>query len=126
MRYQDYSGRTLAFLGDAVWSYVVRKHLLLKGEGKGKRLQKLSIEYVSAKAQASFYDALHEANFFTEEEEETFKRGRNDNTGTYPKNTPVQIYRKSTGFEAMIGMLDLQENETRINEIMEEVCKLKG
>ncbi len=126
MSYQEYSGRTLAFLGDAVWSLVVRKYLLLKGIGTGKRLQKLSIEYVSAKSQAAFYDALHEKQFFTEEEEEVYRRGRNDNTGTYPKNTPVQIYRKATGFEALIGMLDLENRESRIEQIMEEVCKLKG
>lgn len=125
MRYQDCSGRALAYLGDAVWSYLVRKHLLLEGEGKGARLQKYTIGYVSAKAQAAFYDALHEDRFFTEEEEEVFKRGRNDHSGSVPKNTDVSIYRKSTGFEAIFGMLSIQENENRIQEIWEEIKKRK-
>lgn len=121
MRYQDCSGRTLAYLGDAVWSLVVRKHLLLEGEGKGARLQKYTIQYVSAKAQAAFYDALHEDNFFTEEEEDVFRRGRNDHTGCVPKNTNTITYRKSTGFEAIFGMLSLKNDEARIQEIWDEV-----
>ena len=36
MQVNECSGRTLAFLGDAVWSLAVRKYLLEKGEGKGK------------------------------------------------------------------------------------------
>ena len=38
MQVNECSGRTLAFLGDAVWSLAVRKYLLEKGEGKGGRL----------------------------------------------------------------------------------------
>ena len=59
------NGRTLAFLGDAVWSLAVRDFLVQEGQGKGKMLQKLSISYVSAKSQARFYSLLHEENFFT-------------------------------------------------------------
>lgn len=91
MEVNTISGRTLAFLGDAVWSLVVREHLIEKGEGKGKTLQKESISFVSAKAQASFYETLYEANFFNEEEEEIFHRGRNSNTGAVPKNTDSNI-----------------------------------
>lgn len=126
MEVNTISGRTLAFLGDAVWSLVVREHLIEKGEGKGKTLQKESISFVSAKAQASFYETLYEANFFNEEEEEIFHRGRNSNTGAVPKNTDVQVYRMSTGFEALIGALHLQSKDERIQEIFEEVLKLKG
>lgn len=126
MRAEDCSGRTLAYLGDAVWSLLVRKTLIDQGEGIGKDLQKKSIHYVSAKAQASFYDALHEANFFNEEEEEYFKRGRNSNAGSIPKNTPALVYRKSTGFEAMIGALELEQKRDRIEQIWEQVRTLSG
>lgn len=109
-----------------MWSLLVRKHLIEKGEGIGKDLQKKTIHFVSAKAQASFYDALKEKNFFTEEEEEYFKRGRNANAGSVPKNTPVPIYRKSTGFEALIGALEIEQKEDRIYEIWEQVRTLMG
>lgn len=117
MQVNECSGRTLAFLGDAVWSLAVRKYLLEKGEGKGKKLQKESIRFVSAKAQAAFYERMHEEGFLSEEEETIFKRGRNANSGAVPKNTDVIIYRMSTGFEAVLGALELMDREERIHEI---------
>lgn len=117
MQVNECSGRTLAFLGDAVWSLAVRRYLLEKGEGKGKTLQKESIRYVSAKAQAAFYERMHEEGFLSEEEETIFKRGRNSNNGAVPKNTDVIIYRMSTGFEAVLGALELMDREERIHEI---------
>lgn len=120
------SGRTLAFLGDAVWSLIVREHLILSGEGKGKTLQKESISFVSAKAQASFYEALHEANYLSEEEEAIFHRGRNSHEGTVPKNTDVQVYRTSTGFEAIFGYLQLEKRDDRIKELFEKILEIRG
>ena len=118
------SGRTLAFLGDAVWSLLVRESLILDGQGKGSTLQKLSIAYVSAKAQAHIYEVLHEEGFFTQEEEEIYRRGRNANGGAVPKNTDVQTYRMSTGFEAVLGALRLENKEERIREIWEETGRI--
>jgi len=116
-----YSGRTLAYLGDAVWSLLVREYWVKKGEGDGSRLQQKTIAYVSAKAQAFFYQKLHEEGFFSEEEEEIFRRGRNAHSGVVPHNTDVGTYRISTGFEALIGALYLVQNEERIRQIWDKV-----
>ncbi len=125
MSVEAYSGRTLAFLGDAVWSLAVRRYLLAQGQGKGKQLQKLSISYVSAKAQARFYEQLHERHFFTEWEEEIFRRGRNANGGAVPKNTDVQIYRISTGFEAILGALDIEGKPERVEQILQAAIEIQ-
>lgn len=125
MSVEAYSGRTLAFLGDAVWSLAVRRYLLAQGQGKGKQLQKLSISYVSAKAQARFYEQLHERHFFTEWEEEIFRRGRNANSGAVPKNTDVQIYRISTGFEAILGALDIEGKPERVEQILQAAIEIQ-
>lgn len=125
MKANECSGRTLAFLGDAVWSLLVRSALIEDGEGKGKTLQKKSISYVSAKAQSAFYEALHEENFFTEAEEDNYHRGRNADAGSVPKNTDVQTYRMSTGFEALLGALYLEGKQERIQEIWDKVRTLK-
>lgn len=125
MNVNSCSGRTLAFLGDAVWSLMVREYLIENGKGKGKTLQKDSIAMVSAKSQAAFYDALHEANILTEEEEAVFRRGRNANTGATPKSTDVQTYRISTGFEAIFGYLKLEGKQERIQELFQKVLTLK-
>lgn len=119
------SGRTLAFLGDAVWSLLVREYLIERGEGKGKLLQQDSIALVSAKAQASFYEKLHTLGYWSEEEEEIFRRGRNANGGSVAKNTDVQVYRISTGFEAVFGALELQGNKERIQELFQKILEVR-
>ena len=126
MKAQECSGRTLAFLGDAVWSLLIRTYLVENGHGRGDDLQKQSVAYVSAKAQAGFYDMLHGEHFLNEEEENWFRHGRNSSIGSVPKNTATAVYRKSTGFEAMIGALELEEKRDRIEEIWDRIRTLKG
>ena len=121
MNPNDCSGRTLAFLGDAVWSLVVRNYLLEEGTNNSKELQRLSISYVSAKSQAHYYNVLHEEGFFNETEEGHFHRGRNSNAGSHPHNTDVGTYRISTGFEAILGYLYLEQKWDRIGEIWNKV-----
>ncbi|MBR2067256.1 MAG: Mini-ribonuclease 3 [Solobacterium sp.] len=124
MHTETVSAKALAYVGDAIWSLVVREALLKEGYSQGTTLQKKSIGYVSAKAQAKFYMSLHEAGYFTEEEEAQFHRGRNGHSGTVPKNTDAQTYRLSTGFEALLGYLYMENKEERIREIWEKVRTL--
>lgn len=121
MNPNECSGTTLAFVGDACWSLLVRNELVLRGLTKSKDLQTASVQFVSAKAQAAFYRRLHEENFFSEKEEAVFKRGRNAKSESVPKNTDVLTYRISTGFEALIGYLYLTQNEARLNEIWNKI-----
>ena len=126
MKVNECSGRALAFLGDAVWSLAVRKYLLEKGEGKGKELQKQSISYVSAKSQAHFYQVMHEQNFLSEAEEAIFHRRRHGNSGAVPQNTDVLTYRASTGFEAILGALELEGKQDRIRQLFEKAQEIMG
>ena len=124
MRPDEHSGRSLAYLGDAVWSLKIRQRLLEEGYGTGKQLQRLSIRYVSARAQAMLYDTLHEEGFFTEMEEALYHRGRNDNAGSVPRSTDVLTYRRSTGFEAILGWLQLCRNDARIETIVNRAMEI--
>ena len=45
---------SLAYIGDAVYSVYIREYLINKGICKVDKLQKESVNYVSAKAQAKF------------------------------------------------------------------------
>ena len=121
MKASDCSGRTLAFLGDAVWSLLVREYLIAGGQGRGDQMQRLSIGYVSAKAQSSFYRTLHAQGFFTEAEEEVYRRGRNASAGSVPHSTSVADYRSSTGFEAVLGWLHMEQKQDRIRQIWDQV-----
>jgi Uncharacterized protein conserved in bacteria len=116
MTTQEYQGHVLAFLGDAVLSLHVRKHLLLLGYTKAKDLQEKSVCFVSAKAQAAFLEKLLKDSYLTEEELEIYKRGRNHNGHTIPKNTEMAVYRKASGLEALFGYWYLEENVARIRE----------
>ncbi len=57
--------------------------------------------------------------FLTEEELAIFRRGRNAKSGTVPKNTDVQTYRNSSGFEAVLGYLFLIKQLERVYEIID-------
>lgn len=111
----------LAYLGDAVYELYIREHLINLKVGKVKDLQKASIEYVSAESQAKILDTLEKNNFFKEEEIDIIKRGRNAHSHS-SKSTDIITYKKSTGFETLIGYLYLND-KNRLNEVMTEVLK---
>jgi Uncharacterized protein conserved in bacteria len=82
-------------------------------------LHKEATNYVSAKAQSMVVHRLIEEHYLTEEELAVFKRGRNAKSGSVPKNTDVQTYRNSSGFEAVLGSLYLTKQIERVNEIID-------
>lgn len=108
----------LAYMGDAVLEQYVREHLLRSGRVKPNTLHKEATKYVSAKAQANVVRSMLQEKFLTEEEEAILRRGRNAKSGTIPKNTDLQTYKYSTGFEAVIGSLYLQGQSERVREII--------
>jgi len=109
----------LAYMGDAVLEQKVREHLLLAGRVKPNTLHKEATKYVSAKAQAFIVHRMMDEAFLTEEELAIFRRGRNAKSGTVPKNTDVQTYRNSSGFEAVLGYLYLVKQLERVYEIID-------
>lgn len=115
----------LAFMGDALMSLKVREYVLSLGYAKPNDFQRLTIKFVSAKAQAEFMNNLMEREFFTEEELLIFKRGRNAKSLTVPKNTDVLTYKVSTGFEALWGYLYLNGQEDRIDEMFELIKEMR-
>lgn len=111
----------LAYLGDAVFEVYVREFLISKGILKVKDLQNSAIKYVSAKAQRDILERLMDKKFLTEEEIDIVKRGRNAHSHQ-SKSTDIITYKKSTGFETLIGYL-YQNDIGRLEEIMKEVLK---
>ena len=109
--------QVLALLGDAVLSLYIREQLLEKGINNANKLQELSIAYVSAKGEVKILKKLIENNILTEEEIDIIKRGRNNKKENHPKNTDILTYKLSTGFEALLGELYLN-NKERLKEIL--------
>ncbi|MGT2832225.1 Mini-ribonuclease 3 [Streptococcus halotolerans] len=112
------NGIALAFEGDAVYSYYIRRHLIFTGQTKPNQLHRLATRYVSAKAQASLITAMLEVQLLTEKEEDIYRRGRNTNSHTKAKNADVVTYRMSTGFEAVMGYLDMTDQTERLEELI--------
>lgn len=111
----------LAYLGDSVYELYVRQYLIGKGLSKVKELQRESIKYVSASNQARILEELINKNVLSEEEIEIVKRGRNAHSHS-SKTTDIVTYKKSTGFECLIGYLYLNAPE-RLESIMKEVLE---
>lgn len=109
--------QVLALLGDAVYSLYIREKLIKEGINDSNKLQKLIIEYVSAKGEVKALNYLIENNYLIEEEQEIIKRGRNYKNNNHPKNTDIITYKLSTGFEALLGDLYIN-NKERLEEIL--------
>jgi len=114
------NGLALAYIGDAMYELAIREYLLDVGQTRPNQLHQYATQYVSAKAQAKIMDYFSEEEVLTEEEESYYKRGRNSKINTKAKNTDIQTYLQSTGFEALIGYLYLTKQEERLNEIINE------
>ena len=126
MKVAELSGSTLAYLGDAVWSLLVREYLIEQGLTKAKDLQVNSINFVSAKSQVKIFRHFEKLNYFDDDDLEIYKRGRNYKSESTPKNTDVKTYRASTGFEAMIGYWYIEKKETKLKIFWEDVRTWMG
>ena len=107
---------TLAFLGDSVYEMFVRTKILALGNRPANELHKIAVGYVKAKAQAIAAHKIFE--ILTEEEIDIYKRGRNTNIHTVPKNADMADYRHATALEALVGYLYLKGDEARLYEIL--------
>ena len=118
MNVLDLNVLVLAYLGDTIYEYYIRKYLIEKRISNVNDLQKESIKYVSAKNQAAFLQDLMEGFGLTEEEISIIKRARNHKGTSHPKNCDIVTYKHATSLEALIGYLEILNNKQRIEEIM--------
>ncbi|NLN97471.1 MAG: ribonuclease III [Eubacteriaceae bacterium] len=108
---------TLAYIGDAIFSYFVREKLVLSGKQSVHQLTKSSNRYENARSQAQMAVSLLPE--LTEIERYFLKRGRNTSSQP-PKNAKVIDYRRATGFECLLGYLKLTNQTHRLWELMEK------
>lgn len=115
------STQALAYLGDAAYSLYVRRMLVAKGLSKAKDLNRETLKYVTAEAQAAMYRRIE--NMLLDDEREVFKRAANSTHLNRPKHASVTDYRYATGFEALIGMLVWIKDDERIEELLDAAHK---
>ncbi len=116
------NGVALAYIGDSYYELSIRKYLLSLGLTKVNELHKKAIKYTSGSNQSEIILKMIETNYLSEDEILYYKKGRNA-SGPGRKNIDMQTYHNSTGFEAMIGYLYL-ENSQRADEVIEKAIEL--
>ena len=111
------STQALAYLGDAAYSLFVRRMLVESGLSKAKDLNRETLKYVTAEAQAAMYRRIE--HMLLDDEREVFKRAANSSHLNRPKHASVADYRHATGFEAVIGMLSFIKDEERLTVLLD-------
>jgi len=107
---------TLAFIGDAYFSLIVRTHTLNEKTAKPVILHKMTTCYVNAEAQSKFLITL--MPLLNQEEQDIVRRARNAPSNTKSKNYGLAEYKKATGLEALFGYLYLTNQQERINTFL--------
>lgn len=110
------NGLTLAYIGDGYYELKIRKHLIDLKLTDVNDLHKQAIKYTSGQAQSNIMDYLMTLQFLSEEEIDTYKRGRNASSKGR-RSLDAKTYGQATGFEAMIGSLYLHNIE-RADEVI--------
>lgn len=114
---------TLAYIGDAVYEVYIREYLIKKGIAKVDELQREAVKYVSAKSQCKILERLIDNDILNENELDIVKRGRNYKRTSHPKNTDIITYKMSSGFEALIGYLYLNNEKDRLDKIISYILE---
>ena len=113
---REQSPLAMAFVGDAVYSLLIREHLVTDKRHPINKLNKMSVNYVSAKGQFLALELIKD--ILTEEEANMVRRGKNTSKASVAKNASVEEYRASTGFECLLGYLKLTNQDDRINTLV--------
>lgn len=111
----------LAYIGDAVFELYIRLNLISKPY-KPHELHQHAVQYVKAESQSQFLAKIEP--YLSDEELQIMRRGRNAK-GNVPRNADVVDYRRSTGFEALVGYLYLTDQKVRLAELFALLGSIK-
>ena len=118
---REQSPLAMAFVGDAVYSLLIREHLVTDKRHPINKLNKMSVNHVSAKGQFMALELI--TPLLTEEEANMVRRGKNTSKASVAKHASVEEYRASTGFECLLGYLKLTGREDRISQLVDYIVE---
>lgn len=107
-----YSPLALAFLGDAVYTLIIRTAVVAEGNKPAGALHTECAHLVSAPAQCRVGRAI--ADLLNPTEAAVYKRGRNANPPHHSRNAAAEEYYEATALETLCGYLYLQNQTDRI------------
>lgn len=120
---RTFNTTALAYLGDAVYEVRIRRMLLEHGPQGVDKMHKTAVRYVSASGQAKAVKHLMDG-FLTDEEVRLVKRARNHRTSSRPRGSDPREYKLATGFEALIGYLEIIGDDKRLDEVFVETVRI--
>ncbi|MEG3029895.1 MAG: ribonuclease III domain-containing protein [Oscillospiraceae bacterium] len=118
---REQSPLALAFVGDGVYSLLIREHLVTDKRHPVNKLHKMAVEYVSAKGQFLALELI--GDILTEDEANIIRRGKNTSKASVAKHASVEEYRASTGFECLLGYLRLTGQNDRVNFLVNYILE---
>lgn len=111
---RQYSPIVLAYIGDSVLELIVRTIVTNKYNTKVSKINHICSDLVKATTQSKMIRYLLDNDCLSPEEKSVYKRGRNANSLTTAKHASISEYKMSTGFEALLGFLYLNNRVNRI------------
>ena len=114
---------SLAYLGDSVFSLMVRKYLIENYNTKPNGLNKKANSVVCAKTQAEIMKELRQ--FLMEDEIDVVMRARNSHTNNKAKNSTQEEYNLATQFEALVGYWYLNKQYGKLEEMFNNFVKTR-
>ncbi len=114
----NFDAGMLAYLGDSVWELLVRERIFKIVPHGNKKANKIALDFVTARAQCEALEKMEE--FFTDDENEIFRWGRNLKIHSHAPSVSIADYRRATGLEVLFGYLHVMNNEKRYRELFEK------
>ncbi len=119
---REVNASSMAYIGDAVYELYARCHVANRSASKSGKMHKMTTHYVCAQAQALAVRHLEEE--LTEEEASYFRKGKNSNPESMAKNASPTDYKYATGFETLVGFLFLNNQESRLEYIINKAFEV--
>jgi len=109
---------SLAFVGDAVFTFKVRVALIEKFKEKPNGLNKRANEIVCARNQAVIMQNIKQ--ILNEEELSIVMRARNSHLNSKAKNSTLAEYSLATQFEALVGYWFLNDKKDKLESMFND------
>ena len=111
----------LAYLGDSVFTLMVRQYLVKNRNLKPRELNKIANTIVCAKTQAELMNQLKDT--LAQDELDIVMRARNSHINSKAKHSTLQEYSLATQFEALVGYWYLNKNYDKLNKMFDDLVK---
>ena len=115
--HQTTSTFTLSYLGDACYELWCRK-LVTHHYSNPKQAHRKTVQLVRCQTQSKLIELF--LPLLSEEEIQIYKKGRNSRPQNVPKSASVEEYRKSTGFECLVGFWMIRDESERFDQLMND------